>query len=305
MSKRNKKVIICVGIPGSGKSTWVKEYISKNPNTVAVSRDDFRFMLRNTPLTEPKIEDMITELVNITIEKSLMRGCDVIVDQTSCKQKYINSFIDLFKYKSDIEFRVFDTPLETCILRDSKRERKVGENVIKKMYKDYKLLIETYPLQNISKQPEWKDRFEPLKQDKNLPEAVIVDLDGTLFYMKNRTAFCWDKVDNDDLNEIVADQIKINKNLGRKIILVSGRDEEAREKTKHSLDFYGIEYDELFMRPKGSFEKDTIIKKRIFKENIFEKYNVLFAIDDRLSVCKLWSEIGIFCMCVNQHLKEF
>lgn len=305
MSKRDKKVKILVGVPASGKSTWTREYLAKNQNAVAISRDDFRYGLRNSGITEPKIEDMITELVDITIVKSLNKGLDVVIDATNLKAAYINHFVDLVKFKADIEFQIFDISLEKAIERDSKRERKVGEAVIRKMYKQYKLLIETYPLQNISKQPAWKDRFEPLKQDKNLPEAVIVDLDGTLFYMKNRTAFCWDKVDNDDLNEIVADQIKINKNLGRKIILVSGRDEEAREKTKHSLDFYGIEYDELFMRPKGSFEKDTMVKKRIFKENIFEKYNVLFAIDDRLSVCKLWSEIGIFCMCVNQHLKEF
>lgn len=305
MSKRNKKVIICVGIPGSGKSTWVKEYISKNPNTVAVSRDDFRFMLRNTPLTEPKIEDMITELVNITIEKSLMRGCDVIVDQTSCKQKYINSFIDLFKYKSDIEFRVFDTPLETCILRDSKRERKVGESVIRKMYKQYKLLVETYPLQNISKQPAWKDRFEPLKQNVNMPEAVMFDLDGTLALMSNREPYDWNKVDRDDLNEIVAEQVKFHKSLGRKIILLSGRDEAAREKTVEWLDFYGIEYDQLLMRKADDYRKDNVVKKEIFNQQVYNRYNVLCVYDDRTQVVKMWEEIGIFCFNVNQGNKEF
>jgi predicted kinase len=294
-----------VGIPASGKSSWAKEYLAKNPNTVSVSRDDFRYGLRNTGVTEPKIEDLITDLVDTTIIKCLNKNLNVIVDATNLKVSYINHFVELVKYKASVEFRIFDTPLDTCILRDSKRERKVGEHVIKKMYKQYRTLVETYPFQNIPQQPAWKDRFEPLKQDKSLPEAIIVDLDGTLFVMNNRTAFDWDKVDNDDLNETVADLVKRNKDLGRKIILVSGRDEEAREKTIQSLEFYDIKYDELFMRPKGSFEKDTVIKKRIFNEKIFNKYNVFFSIDDRLVVCKMWAEMGIFCICVNQGLKEF
>lgn len=305
MSKRDKKVKILVGVPASGKSTWTREYLAKNPNAVAVSRDDFRYGLRNSGITEPKIEDMITELVDTTIIKSLNKGLDVVIDATNLKAAYINHFVDLVKFKADVEFQVFDISLEKAIERDSKRERRVGEAVIRKMYKQYKLLIETYPLQNISKQPEWKDRFEPLKQDKNLPEAVIVDLDGTLFYMKNRTAFCWDKVDNDDLNEHVADLLNLQKEKGRTIILVSGRDEISREKTIESLNFYKIDYDYLFMRPKDSWEKDTIIKERIFKTEIRDKFNVIYAIDDRLSVSKMWSRIGIFCLCVNQGLKEF
>ena len=304
-NKREKKVILNIGIPGSGKSTGTREYLAKNPNTVSVSRDDFRYGLRNSGVTEPKIEDMITELVETSIVKALGKGCDVIIDATNLRASYLDAFVELVQFKADVEFRIFDVPLETCIKRDEARERKVGEAVIRKMYKQYKLLMETYDFRTRKKKAEYLDKFEPLKQDKNLPEAILVDLDGTLFIPGNRSMYDWDKVDRDDLNEVVANLVKSEKKSGKKIILVSGRDEVAREKTEFSLNFYGVEYDKLFMRPKGSFEKDTVVKKRIFKEDIFGKYNVVFSIDDRLSVCKLWSELGIFCLCVNQHLKEF
>jgi len=305
MSKRNKKVKILVGVPASGKSTWTREYLAKNPNAVAVSRDDFRYGLRNSGITEPKIEDMITDLVDTTIVKSLNKGLDVVVDATNLKASYINHFVELVKYKADIEFQIFDISLEKAIERDSKRERKVGEAVIKKMYKQYKLLIETYPLQNISKEHEWKDRFVPLKQNKRFPEAVLFDIDGTLAFMNNRGPFEWDKVDRDDLNESVAEQIKFHKSLGRKIILLSGRDEEAREKTEYWLNFYGIEYDELLMRPKDNWEKDNVIKKRIFNQNLLNRYNVICVYDDRLQVVKMWYELGIFCFNCNQGNKDF
>lgn len=305
MSKRNKKVKILVGIPSAGKSTWTRDYLAKNPNTVAVSRDDFRYGLRNSGVTEPKIEDMITDLVDTTIIKCLNRGLDVIVDATNLKQSYIEHFVELVKYKADVEFQVFDISLEKAIERDSKRERKVGEAVIKKMYKQYKLLIETYPLQNVSKQPEWKDRFVTLNQDKRLPEAVLFDIDGTIALMGNRSPYDWDKVDKDDVNDVVVEQIKFHKSLGRNIILLSGRDEAAREKTIEWLDFYEIKFDKLLMRKADDFRKDNVVKKEIFNQNILNNYNVICVYDDRLQVVKMWSEIGVFCFNCNQGNKEF
>ena len=39
------KLILTVGIPGSGKSTWSQQYIRENPNTVRVNSDRLREML--------------------------------------------------------------------------------------------------------------------------------------------------------------------------------------------------------------------------------------------------------------------
>lgn len=305
--KKDLKVKILCGIPASGKSTWTKEYLAKNPNTVSVSRDDFRYGLRNTGITEPKIEDLITDLVDMTIIKCLNKNLNVIIDATNLKASYINHFIELVKYKASVEFMVFDISLEKCILRDSQRERKVGEHVIKKMYKQYRNLVETYPFQNVPQQPAWKDRFEPLKQDKNLPEAVIFDIDGNLSNLAiGRSPFDWDKVDGDEPIPQVVEHIEMHKNKNRKIILVTGRDEVAREKTEYWLKFYNIYYDELFFRKKDDWRKDYVVKTEIFNDNIRDKYNVIACYDDRMQVIiNCWYKIGIFCFTTNQGLKEF
>ena len=303
--KKNKKVIILVSPPAGGKTTYALNYLAKNQNTIRVNRDSYRFMLRDTPVTENKIEDLITDLSNDAIIKALNKNLDVIIDNTNLKLRYINDIIELVKFKADIEFIVLDCSLDKLLERDKNREKSVGEHVVKKMYKQYKDLVESYAFQNIKKRPEHEDRFVPLRQDFSLPHAVIFDVDGNLAQMKGRGPFDWHKVDNDDVIEVVAEQVKIHKSIGRKIIVVSGRDSVCRDKTIEWFNFYNIEFDELFMRPENNWDKDTTIKKKIFNEQIKDKYNVVSVFDDRISVCKMWTELGLFCFCTNQGLKVF
>ena len=309
MSKRNKLVKILVGVPASGKSTWTREQLAKNPNTVSVSRDDFRYGLRNAGVTEPKIENMITELVDETIIKSLMFGLDVIIDATNLKASYLNHFVDLVKYKADVEFVIKDISLEKAIERDNNRERKVGEHVIRKMYKNYKDLLDSYPLyERIPKQPEWKQRLEFKqinKTNKELEDCVLFDIDGTLAHMGDRSPYDWDKVDRDDVNVLVHEQVKFHKSLGRKIIIFTGRDEEARTTTEEWLEIFEIEYDHLYMREKDDQRKDNVVKKEMFQKYIDGKYHAICVYDDRTQVVKMWYKLGVFCFNCNQGLYEF
>lgn len=303
MKKDNLKILILIGIPASGKSTWAREYVRKHANYVRVNRDDFRSMLKDAAMCENKIEDMITSLTFKVIESALMKRLNVIVDNTNLKRKYIDEIIERFKYQADIDYQVFDISLKKAIERDGGRDTKVGEGVIKKMYESYKVLIDSFdfqPVKKIEHRPALIPTFF-----STLPSAVMFDIDGTLALMKNRGPFSWDKVFNDDVNQIVAEHINFHKAIGRKIILVSGRDEVCRKETQDWLEFYGITYDELYMRQKDDQRKDTIVKKEIYINHIEGVYNVLCVYDDRLSVCRVWAEIGIFTFTVNQGLIEF
>lgn len=302
---KNLKTIICVGLPASGKSTWSIEYIRKNPDCVRVNRDDVRAMLRNQPMCEPKVEHMITEVMESLIVSSLKRKLDVIVDNTNLKKEYITRIVDLVKYTSDVEFMVFDVPAKVCIERDSKREKKVGEGVIKNMEKDWKKIIDSYPFQNVKKLPDWMRPTISYVRKPELPQAVVFDIDGTLAVMKNRGPYDWDKVDRDDVNEIVAEHTHIHKTKGRKVILVSGRDEECREMTENWLKFYNVNYDELHMRPNGDGRKDSIVKREIYETNLQDRYDVMCVYDDRLQVLSMWNKMGIFTFNVNNGNHEF
>lgn len=297
------EVIINIGVPASGKSTWTKEFLTKNPGWVKVSRDDFRYMLKGVGWCDPKTEKMITYLENQAIVTALANKCNVIIDDTNLKISTIKAFIKLVTEYASVSYRVFDVPYKTLLERDAARERKVGEDVIKKMWKQWMILKDSFDFQPI---PRDKQRHF-LVPDFNspLPDCVVFDVDGTLALMGNRSPFDWSKVDRDSLNKIVAEHIKFHKSLGRKIIIVSGRDESCKKITEDWFDFYGIEFDLFFMRPKDNYEKDTVIKKRIYENDIKPKYNVLCWYDDRKQVVDQLYELGIFVFNVNQGSKYF
>ena len=299
---KNLKITILIGVPASGKSSWSKDYIRNNADTVRVNRDDFRLMLKSAQMTEPKIEDMITTLVDATITQSLLRKCNVLVDATNLKVGYIKSFIEKFKYSADIDYRVFDISLEKALERDTKREATVGEAVIKKLYKDYKILMDSFDFQPVIKTD--RKHLTPNFESK-LEDAVIFDIDGTLALMGKRGPFDWDDVYKDSINEIVSEQLAFHKSKGRKILVVTGRDGVCRKVTEDWLDLHELEYDEMFMRPNDDYRKDTAIKKEIYLNEIKDKYNVLAVYDDRLQVIRTWFELGLYVFTVNQGIIEF
>jgi predicted kinase len=289
--KKNLIVKILIGIPASGKSTWSKEFVRKNPSWVRINRDDYRFMLRNEPVCEPKIEDMITGLFYNAVDAALSKKLNVIVDNTNLKARYIDEMVEFVQYRADVEFMVFSVSLEEAIERDKKREKMVGEGVITKMYKDYKNLVDGFSYSN-----QTKKTFiykEPVFE-KGLESIVIFDIDGTLSHVNGkRDYFDWNRVDRDDLDLIVFDAYRVYRDAGYKIFVVTGRSEEAREKTELWLSVYGITYEKLLMRKAEDFRPDNTVKMEIFNHYIKGKYNVQVIFDDRQKVVDMWRDLGL------------
>ena len=303
MSRKDLEVILCIGAPGSGKSTWAIDFVKKNPSYIRTSRDDFRFMLKGTPMCEPKVESLINELQKQTILNALGCNLSVVIDNTNLKIKYINEFINMVKEYANISYRLFDIPLKTCIERDLNRDKKVGEIVLKRMYKDFEILKDSFHFQPVNKD---RNRSYILPNFKsNLDNIIIFDVDGTLALMGNRSPYDWNKVDVDIYNEIVGEQVKFHKSLGRKICIMSGRDSSCRKLTEEWLNFYGVEFDILLMRPENDMRKDSYIKEELYNTYIKDKYNLLAVYDDRNQVVAQWYKLGIFCFNVNNGLKIF
>jgi predicted kinase len=289
--RKTLEVTATVGIPASGKSTWSIQKAKYDPNTVRINRDDFRFMMKDAPICDPKIEGLISKLVFQAIDACLAKNLNVIVDQTHLKAEYLDALAEHVKYKADFKIQLFDISLEKAIERDNLREKKVGEAVIRKMWKDYRRLTDTYLFENKSVQ---KYVFKNPVHDPALEEVILCDLDGTLAHMNGkRGPFDWLRTDVDDLDEIVAKSIKDHMTLGHKIIFMSGRSEEGRVATEQWLEFYGFKYHALHMRKKDDFRKDNIIKEELYNEHIKGKFNVRHVYDDRQQVVDMWRSLGI------------
>lgn len=289
-----------VGIPGSGKTTYTRKFIDENPGWIRVSRDDFRFMLKNKDILDNKGETLVSELVNLSVRRSLLHGYNVVLDNTSVKLSIINDIVKNFNDIADIEFSVFDTPINVCIERDYEREKSVGEDIIESMNVNFQNLKKIFDFEPVQKK-------NALSKDYSkdwsylLNNAVIFDVDGTLAHTNGkRGPFEWEKVELDDPDHAV---VKILRNLndaGLKIIIVSGRDAVCQEKTERWLLNNEIPYDRLFMRPMGDTRKDAIIKQEIFENLIKPNWNTIMVFDDRDQVVEQWRKMGVKCAQVEK-----
>jgi predicted kinase len=278
-----KKVILTRGLPGSCKTTWAKQMLNENPNSYKrINNDDLRKMLDDGHYSSD-MEKFIKKAVDVLVLLALEKGKHVILDNTHLSESSINRIKELVKGKAEvvIEDKFLDVPLETCIKNDLKRFDSVGKDVIINMYEKY------------------LKKTEPIIQDESLPKAIIVDIDGTLAHMKNRSPFDWNKVDEDEVDEIIKGISNTYSNSG-KVIIMSGRDGICRDKTIKWLEDNNIIYDMLFMRAEGDFRKDSIVKRELFDKNIKDKYYIEYVLDDRLQTVNMWRSIGLKCLQVQE-----
>ena len=130
---------------------------------------------------------------------------------------------------------------------------------------------------------------------KNLLEAIIVDIDGTVAIRGDRSPYDWSKVGLDTPNNYVLNVIWTLKEASKtNIVFLSGRDEICRQETIKWLN-YQIHFDDyqLFMRAEGDMRKDSIVKEEIYNREIKDKYFVTAVFDDRLQVCRMWHKLGL------------
>lgn len=142
------------------------------------------------------------------------------------------------------------------------------------------------------------------------PQAVICDLDGTLYNAEERQKvhLLSGKKDFDGFHKAAKDDvphlwcahlIQAMKNHGFKILFTSGRDELYRAETENWLKKHlnwSLENYKLWMRPNGDYTADDTMKLNWYEKEIFPMYDVLFAIDDRKRVVDMWRKAGLTCL---------
>jgi predicted kinase len=288
-----KTVYLTKGCSGSGKSTWAKELVQKNPNSYKrVNKDDLRAMI-DCGYWSPKAEELIKKVRDSIILLALEAGKNVVVDDTHLAGNHIEHIKELVKGKAIVEIvdHFLQVPIEECIKNDLKRLNSVGEAVIRRQYNDY-----------------FKKTKEVIKvpYDSSLKDVIICDIDGTLAHMKDRSPFDWKRVGEDTCDQTIKGILEVYRDNEQeyctdlKIVIMSGRDSICRPETEAWLASNKIPYDMLYMRSQGDTRKDTIIKEELYKEHIEGKYNVLFVLDDRQMVVDHWRKLGLKCLQVQE-----
>ena len=126
------KLIMLIGLPGSGKSTYAKQYLADHvENTVWCSSDGIRKELYGDENIQGNPQTVFEHLHN-KVGMYLHRRCNVIYDATNVTRKNRRGVINKFNNIADIEAHVVWAPYEECVARDNERVKKVGEDVIRK-----------------------------------------------------------------------------------------------------------------------------------------------------------------------------
>jgi predicted kinase len=271
------------GLPGSGKTTWAHEQVLKAipGSVVIVCKDDLRAML-HADRWHGKNERQVVQARDLLVDHFLSQGKSVIVADTNLNPAHAERLEHLAEKRgANFFIKDFtDVPLNTCVRRDLKRAKSVGEKVIRGMHAKY-----------LAPQP-----TDPPQYDENLPHAVLVDLDGTLAKMADRSPFDWDRVDEDDVHQDVVDLVNTVVDAGAQVIFVSGRDARAYKRTRDWLDRHVGPWTRLaplLMRPEFDMRKDSIVKEEIYRQQIEGRYNVWFILDDRDQVVEMWRRLGL------------
>jgi predicted kinase len=299
-----QKLILTVGIPACGKSTWAKEEIRKDPEgTSRVNRDDLRNMMSNYTFTDSN-EKLVTGVRDFAITHALKRGRNVIVDETNLNPRNWGDMCKLVK-NLNIDCMIMEKPfyieLEEALERDSKRagSGNVGEEIVKKFWKKsggkqhkhYKPKVEVF----YKNQGACVDLSQTIIQDESLPKAIICDLDGTLALMGKRSPYDASNCDEVDLpNKPVIETVKMFYDSGYRIFFCSGREDKDEAPSRRFIAAHlpGIHF-ELFMRKTGDQRKDSIVKDEIFNENFKDKYYIMLLLDDRNQVVEHYREMGL------------
>ncbi len=302
------ELIVLVGLPASGKSTFAKTFCELHKNYIRLNRDDIRGMFGVLNSFTKENENLVVESQLTLIEKAYKKGFSVILDNTNFNPDVFKK-IDVLniKYDVDVEFKYFDVSVSECLRRNSERERKVPDEIIHNMYN--KWVKGKTPQQIIdkvkSKTSAMMEKFEPyyyhnenstnLKAiDSGTKDAIIVDIDGTIAFANNRNIYDYSKVHLDDPNKEILDIIKCyNDILKRRIIIVSGRKSDSSEQTKVWLEQHLKGYEHLYMRNEKDNRCDSVIKEEIYNNYIKDKFNIVAVFDDRNRVVDMWRKNGL------------
>lgn len=133
----------------------------------------------------------------------------------------------------------------------------------------------------------------------------LVDIDGTVADLSHRLHFIqgekanWDgffaACPNDmPINEVI-ETVRLLKNGGAKIVLVSGRSDAIRTETAQWCANFGVSFDGLYMRKAGDHRHDNIVKSELLDAVLidFPGEQIAGAFEDRKQVVDMYRERGL------------
>lgn len=138
LSSKNPQIIMLVGLPGSGKSTFVSNYRLKKHGIVASTDNIIEEKAKEEGLS---YNEMFKKLPFSDVEKQMKQeiikagkeGTNIIVDQTNMSTKSRAKKMDLVPKKFDRYAIVFWPDIKEVYKRLEKRKKETGKEIPQKV----------------------------------------------------------------------------------------------------------------------------------------------------------------------------
>jgi len=122
-------VVLAIGLPGSGKSSWFKRH-----NITPLSSDLLRALLFDDA-TEQRFQDLVfSNLRSMLKARLIARRPMNYVDATNLTPHDRHGWIKLARdFGYEVQAVFFDVPVEVCLQRNQRRSRVVAEDMMRRM----------------------------------------------------------------------------------------------------------------------------------------------------------------------------
>jgi predicted kinase len=128
-----KRIVLMVGVPGSGKSTIAGRLLDKGYtcfNADAIRKELFE------DEGDQRDKERVFTIFFERLEAALEQGLDIVIDNTNINTKHRSPILQraIKAGYTDIQLWILDVPLEVCLERNRNRERQLPEDVVVNYY---------------------------------------------------------------------------------------------------------------------------------------------------------------------------